>query len=64
MARSDETQEDDDAMKKQPDIPLQVGVEGTVANFTTHTQINPVTGEVFDFNGNKIYSIPEEPPHE
>lgn len=41
------------------EIPLQVPVEGTVCNFTTHTQINPITGEVFDFSGNKIYSIPD-----
>lgn len=29
-------------------------VEGCVVDWEHHTQINPSTGEIFDFRGNKI----------
>lgn len=42
-------------------IEVQVPVDGTVVDWDHKVQVNPVTGEVFDFNGSKIYDIPESP---
>lgn len=39
---------------------VQVPVEGTVCNWERGVQTNPITGEEFDFDGNKIYEVPVE----
>lgn len=41
-------------------------IEGTIVDWEHETQIHPLTGEIFDFHGNKIIEpLPtEDTPHE